>query len=131
MAIAIHKQLFCVDEKQCCYLLLSYFLCCLSVKCFQPRTIQYFSIIKWQQHGIYSLNLFGFDKKQDGPSLESSSYLNESLRYLGPLDPWTFEPSDLGTLGPLPPPTPPHTSPYILLPPPISSSYSHPLVWFC
>ena len=32
-----------------------------------------------------------FDKEQDGPSLESSSYLNVSLRYLGP---W-----DLGTLG--------------------------------
>ena len=32
-----------------------------------------------------------FDEEQDGPSLESSSYLNVSLRYLGP---W-----DLGTLG--------------------------------
>ena len=45
--------------------------------------------------------------KQDGPSLESSSYLNVTLRYLGPLDPgtigpldvWTFWPLDLGTLG--------------------------------
>ena len=74
--------------------------------------------------------------KQDGPSLESSSYLNVSLRYLGPWDPW-----DLGTPGPwnpwtlglfdfFPPPTPPHNSPYILSPPPISSSYSPPLVWF-
>ena len=71
--------------------------------------------------------------KQDGPPLESSSYLNVSLRYLGPWDPWTLGPLDLGTLGPwnpwtlglldlFPPPTPPHTSPYILLPPPISSS---------
>ena len=30
--------------------------------------------------------------KQDGPSLESSSYLNVTLRYVGPLD--------LGTVGP-------------------------------
>ena len=33
-------------------------------------------------------------RKQDGPSLESSSYLNVSLRYPGPWDP--------GTLGPPP-----------------------------
>ena len=46
--------------------------------------------------------------KQDGPSLESSSYLNVSLRYLVPLDPWTLEPLDL-----FPPPTPSSTSPYI------------------
>ena len=38
--------------------------------------------------------------KQDGPSLESSSYLNVSLRYLGPWDPGTLGPLDLGTLGP-------------------------------
>ena len=43
----------------------------------------------------------------------------------GPLNPWT-----LGLLDLFPPPTTPHTSPYILLPPPISSSYSPPLVWF-
>ena len=54
---------------------------------------------------------------------------------------WSFGPWDLGTPGPwnpwtlglldlFPPPTPPHISPYILLPPPISSSYSPPLVWF-
>ena len=59
---------------------------------------------------------------QDGPSLESSSYLNASLRYLGPLDPGTLRHLDLGTLGPwnpwtlglldlFPLPTPPHTSP--------------------
>ena len=42
------------------------------------------------------------ETKQDGPSLESSSYLNVSLRYLGPWDPWTSGPLDLGTLGPLP-----------------------------
>merc|ERR1711983_172182 len=35
-----------------------------------------------------------------------------------------------GLLDLFPPLTPPHTSPYILLPPPISSSYSPPLVWF-
>ena len=60
--------------------------------------------------------------KQDGPSLESSSYLNVSLRYPGLWDPWTLEPLDFGTLGPLSS-TPPHTSPYNLLPPPISSSF--------
>ena len=27
-------------------------------------------------------------KEQDGPSLESSSYLNVTFRYLGPCDPW-------------------------------------------
>ena len=27
------------------------------------------------------------EEKQDGPSLESSSYLNVTLRYLGPWDP--------------------------------------------
>ena len=43
----------------------------------------------------------------------------------GPWNPWT-----LGLLDLFPPPTPPHTSPYIILPPPISSSYSPPLVWF-
>ena len=32
-------------------------------------------------------------------SLESSSYLNATLRYLGPWDPWTLGPLDLGTLG--------------------------------
>ena len=37
-----------------------------------------------------------FKVEQDGPSLESSSYLNVTLRYLGPWDPWTF-----WTLGPL------------------------------
>ena len=50
-------------------------------------------------------------KKQDGPSLESSLYLNVSLRYLSPWDPGTLEPLVLGT-------------------PPISSSYSPPWVWF-
>ena len=43
----------------------------------------------------------------------------------GPWDPWT-----LGLLDLYPPLTPPNTSPYILLPPPISSSYSPSLVWF-
>ena len=38
-------------------------------------------------------------RKQDGPSLESSSCLNVSLRYLGPWDPGTLEPLGLGTLG--------------------------------
>ena len=43
--------------------------------------------------------------EQDGASLESSSYLNVTLRYLDPFDPetmgpwdaWTFWPFDLGT----------------------------------
>ena len=71
--------------------------------------------------------------EQDGPSSESSSYLNVSLRYLGPWDlgtPGPWKPLILGLLDLFPPPIPPHTSPYILLPPPISSSYSPPLVWF-
>ena len=34
---------------------------------------------------------------QDGPSLESSSCLNVSLRYLDPWDPGTLGPLDLGT----------------------------------
>ena len=74
-----------------------------------------------------------FNLEQDGPSLESSSYLNVSLRYHGPGDlgtPGPWNPSILGLLDLFPPPTPPHTSPYILLPPPISSFYSPPLVWF-
>ena len=36
--------------------------------------------------------------KQDGPSLESSSYLNVSLRYLGPWDPVTPGPWNQGTI---------------------------------
>ena len=36
-----------------------------------------------------------FVGQQDGPSLESSSYLNVSLRYLGPWNPGTLEPLDL------------------------------------
>ena len=55
------------------------------------------------------------------------------LRYLGRLGPWdlwTLEPLDTGTLGPPRPATPPHTSPYIFLPPPFSSSYFSPFLWF-
>ena len=56
---------------------------------------------------IWPVNLYfafpaKFERKQDGPSLESSSFLNVSLIYLGPCDPWTLELLDLGTLGPLP-----------------------------
>ena len=43
----------------------------------------------------------------------------------GPWNPWS-----LGLLYLFPPPTPPHTSQYILLPSPISSSYSPDLVLF-
>ena len=39
-------------------------------------------------------------RKEDGPSLESNLYLNMTLKYLGPLNPWTLGPLDLGTLGP-------------------------------
>ena len=65
-----------------------------------------------------------YNIKQDGPSLESSSYLNVSLRYLGPWDPWTLGPLELGTLGPWDSWTSsllqhllilPHTSSYLLL----------------
>ena len=70
--------------------------------------------------------------EQDGPSLKSSSYLNVNLRYLSPSGPWNlgtpgpWNPWTLGFLDLFLPPTPPHTSPYILIPPPISASYSPP-----
>ena len=72
--------------------------------------------------------------EQDGPSLESSSYLNVTLRYLGPWDPLILGLLDLGTSLSTPQ-TPPHTSSYILLPPPISSYFFLPLssfsmVWY-
>ena len=56
------------------------------------------------QQGSVSPNInvrinLNYSYKQDGPSLESSSYLNLSLRYLGPWDPETLGPLDLGTLG--------------------------------
>ena len=38
-------------------------------------------------------------KEQDGPSLESSSYLNMNWRNLGPLDPGTMDPLDPWTFG--------------------------------
>ena len=63
--------------------------------------------------------------KHIGPSLESSSYLNVTLRYLGPLDHRSFGRLDLLTLGPLglldirtlgpPPPPPPISSSYLFL----------------
>ena len=40
----------------------------------------------------FSIFNFLYESKQDGPSLESSSYLNVSLRYLGPWDPLTLQP---------------------------------------
>ena len=45
---------------------------------------------------------------------------------LGTPEPWN--PWTLGLLDLFPSPTPPHT--YILLPPPMSFSYSTPLLWF-
>ena len=71
--------------------------------------------------------------KQDGPSLESSSYFNVTLRYLGPLDLGTPGPWDYWTMGLLdlfPLQTPPYTSSYILLPPPLSSYFFLPLSSF-
>ena len=56
------------------------------------------------------------NRKQDGPSLESSVYLSMTFRYLCPWDPGSLGPLDLGTL--VPPP-----SSYLF-------SYSPPLVWF-
>ena len=41
---------------------------------------------------------------REGPSLESSSYLNVTLRYLGPWDPWTLGIMDFGTSSLLLPP---------------------------
>ena len=52
--------------------------------------------------------------ENDRPSLESSSYLNVTLRYLGPWDPLTLGFLDLRTLGPL-------SSCFLL--PPFNSSY--------
>ena len=74
------------------------------------------------------------DIKQDGPSLESSSYLNVTLRYvgpldlgmLGPLDPLTLGLFDFRTLGPLPSSTISSYLFLLLLP---ISSYTG-LVWF-
>ena len=65
--------------------------------------------------------------KQDGPSLESGSYLNVTLRYLGPwvsgtLGPWdplTLALLDYRTSGPIPSST---TSSYLLV--------WYDLVWF-
>ena len=84
-----------------------------------------------------------YNLTQDGPSLESSSYLNVTLRYLGPWDPWTLWPLDLGTptlglsdFGTSSQPQPPHTYSYLLLSlptsfylflPPPTFSY---MVWF-
>ena len=49
------------------------------------------SITKYQN--MYKIT----NNKQDGPSLESSLYLNVSLRYLGPWDPGTMGPCDAWT----------------------------------
>ena len=83
------------------------------------------SVLRTLLSAIKSLSsTFKFSSKQDGPYLESSSYLNVSLRYLGPWDPGTLGPLDLGTLGPWDSWTSsllqhllilPHTSFYLLL----------------
>ena len=77
-----------------------------------------------------TVNFEDFSIIQDGPSLESSSYLNLSLRYL-----WTQRPWDSWTLGPLPSSTTSTylfllhypTSFYLFLPPP---SLLTPMVWY-
>ena len=62
------------------------------------------TVISDNDDDIPKVNVLEVNKdKQDGPSLESSSYLNVSLRYLGPQDlvpwdPWTLGPLDLGTI---------------------------------
>ena len=55
--------------------------------------------------------------KPDGPSLESSSYLNVTLRYLGPWNPWTLGSCPTSTTSSA------HTSSYLLLSLPPTSSY--------
>ena len=51
-----------------------------------PRIKQFHEMyfINWVLHIKYII-------KQDGPSLESSSFLNVTLRYLGPWDIWTLD----------------------------------------
>ena len=59
----------------------------------------YFRIIKHfsgMECYLYAQPL-NLNTEQDGPSLESSSYLNVSLGYLSPWNPWTLEPLVLGT----------------------------------
>ena len=70
-----------------------------------PITVD-FIILQWQNinHNVQLAELrvikcMSSELKQDGAFLESSSYLNVTLRYLGPWDPWTFGPWDLLTLG--------------------------------
>ena len=48
---------------------------------------------------VKDINVLHLKVKQDEPSIESSLYLNMTLRYLGPLDHGTFGPLDPGTLG--------------------------------
>ena len=63
----------------------------------------------WRMKSVVSL-WFNNKLRQDGPSLESSSYLNLSLRYLDPWDPWTLEPLYFSYF-----PLHPHTSYYLCL----------------
>ena len=73
------------------------------------------------QHSNNKMQKSKIKLKQDGPSLESSSYLNLRLRYLGPQDLLTQRPLDSWTLGLWdlfpPPPPPPISSSYTILPP--------------
>ena len=49
----------------------------------------------YQMNNVFQEN----EEEQDGPSLESSSYLNVTLRYLGPFDLGNLGPLDTWTLG--------------------------------
>ena len=51
---------------------------------------------------MWKLTDFILRMKQGRPYLESSLYLNLTLRHISPWDPWTLEPLDLGILGPFP-----------------------------
>ena len=59
--------------------------------------LQYSKLLKGNMAMAIGSNVSDNNIKQDGPSLESSSYLNVTLRYLRPLDPGTMGPLDFWT----------------------------------
>ena len=57
---------------------------------FTTSLCRFMKVLEVQPYTVVIISLpliFEFDEEQDVPSLESSSYLNVSLRYLGPWDP--------------------------------------------
>ena len=93
---------------QCCRCCMWYKLHCYMLLCYNCNSfchilhnINAVTVFQCHHHIIIRI-AYNCKTKQDGPSLESSSYLNVSFRYLGPWDPWTLEPLDLWTFGPLP-----------------------------